>query len=157
MIVGDAGALASMRRSDYTVLGDTVNLAARLESANKASGTCVLVTRRTVELAGGENAPILFRVVARLRVVGKNESVDVYEPLGFADQVGDDRRRLAQLTRDVFDAFVAGRFHDCLDALAKMEQEFGPTKLQKLYERVCRQRLADPSGEFDGTIWLDAK
>src|SRR5260370_25193181 len=64
MVVGDAGDVHhGTSRSDYTVLGDCVNLGARLETANKIMGTFNLLSARTVELAGYK---FLFRPIDKL-------------------------------------------------------------------------------------------
>src|SRR5947209_17163290 len=80
MVVGDAG---SPDASDYTVLGDAVNFGSRLESANKFTGTQVLVSGRTAELSRDR---FLFRPVGKLRVVGKSEEVDVVEAICLAGE-----------------------------------------------------------------------
>src|SRR5439155_8265934 len=92
MIVGDAGGAGA---ADYTVLGDSVNLASRLEAANKHTGTRTLMTARTVELLG---AQFIVRPVGKLKVVGKEEAVAVYEPLASSRQATPADEKLAQLT-----------------------------------------------------------
>jgi class 3 adenylate cyclase len=154
--VGDAGSLAEPHRaSDYTCLGDTVNLSARLESANKATGTSILVTERTVQVIGPDS--ILFRPIGRLRVVGKASAVMVYEPLGFVREVSDDQRRLAELSGQIVDAFRAGRFDDCLGALGRLNGLATTDKFRHFYECACRQRMAAPLEDFDGSITLETK
>ncbi len=72
-VVGNMG---STQRFDYTAMGDTVNLASRLEGANKAFGTRILLGPETRALAG---EAVLARPLTRLTVVGRAEPAPVYE------------------------------------------------------------------------------
>ncbi|HEY1685418.1 MAG TPA: adenylate/guanylate cyclase domain-containing protein [Tepidisphaeraceae bacterium] len=152
MIVGDAG---SKRRSDYTVLGDSVNLASRLESANKHVGTMTMITARTAELCGGE---FLLRPVAKIQVVGKTEPVAVYEPLAYASQATDAQKRLAEVTREIYATFIAAEFSRCQQWIALAEKDFGSSKLFSIYTKNCEHYLiTPPAGNFDGRIVLEEK
>ena len=73
MVVGNMG---SSSRFDYTVMGSTVNLGSRLESANKVYGTSIMVPAATAEAAGDE---FIFRELDTVRVVGQKRPVDVFE------------------------------------------------------------------------------
>ena len=75
-VVGNMG---SSRRFDYTAMGDTINLAARLESAGKQYGVHLLVGESTVAAAGDT---VVAREVDRLRVVGKTQPVRIFELIG---------------------------------------------------------------------------
>jgi len=156
MIVGDAGSVDTMHRAaDYTVLGDLVNLGARLESANKATGTLMLMTERTVELMGDS---ILARPVGRLVVVGKTQGVMVYEPLAMRAEATDAQKNLVSLTAEVVKAFQAADFAGCLKKVEAMEAAVGASKITKLYRELSEEYLATPPGEpFDGCITLSEK
>ncbi len=159
MVVGDAGSIHAADRgdvaSDYTVLGDTVNLGARLESANKATGTLIMLNDRNAELV---RDTFLLRPIAKLQVVGKTEGVMTWEPLATIEEATDDQRHLAELWHGVVDAFVAGRFQESLDAIDAMDTDVGVTRLTELYRRLNLQYITDPPGDrFDGSIVLESK
>ncbi len=153
MIVGDAG---SEDASDYTVLGDVVNLSARLESANKYLGTRLLINENTSTYVQHE---WLLRPVARLQVVGKQESVMTFEPLAPRAQASPDQLRLAELTVRMVNAFQQGDFANCVQAGAEL-LAYDPqqSKLVGLYQRWARQyQQTPPEDDFDGRIELTEK
>jgi class 3 adenylate cyclase len=151
MVVGDAGPSDA---SDYTVLGDAVNLAARLESANKATGTLIMMNDRCAELIGDR---CLLRPLAKLQVVGKTQGVATFEPLCWADRADESQRRLAAMTREMFDHYQAARFTECERAAQAIDAVFGASKLTALYVEECRRLIAEPDPQFAGVISLTEK
>jgi adenylate cyclase len=156
MVVGDSGSMDPLYyASDYTVLGDNVNLSARLESANKALGSRILCVEQTIKMMG---PGILYRPMALLQVVGKTQGVMTYEPLCFESDATTDIRELAQVTRAVVESYVSARFDDCLAAVTTMQERFGSSKFTKIYLESAREfAIAPPGEDFDGTIILEAK
>jgi adenylate cyclase len=153
MVVGDAG---SDEASDYTVLGDAVNLGARLESANKITGTRILVGEGTAKLLPPDL--FLLRPIGRLQVVGLSRAVMTYEPLAYTAQASDAQRRRAMLTTRMVERFAAADFRGCLAAEAALRDAFVFDKLGSLYRAQCEQYLTHPppSG-FVGAIVLVEK
>ena len=87
VVVGNFGGEG---RIQYTALGDSMNVAARLEGANKSLKTAALISREAAEQMGLEN----FRAMGRVRVRGREKPIEVFEPLGIgeataASDVGD--------------------------------------------------------------------
>jgi class 3 adenylate cyclase/CHASE2 domain-containing sensor protein len=152
MVVGDAGPADA---SDYTVLGDTVNLAARLESANKYTGTLIMLNEGTAQAIGDDL--VLLRPLARLQVKGKSEGVMVYEPLALIAEATDEHRRHAALGKAVVDAYVAADFDNCLAALDELEAAFGETNLTIRYREACEQYKVELPDDFAGQIILESK
>ncbi len=143
--IGDCGAPPDL--NDYTVIGDSANLAARLESANKQFGTAILFcgnTRALIRDSGGLAIVSLGRVV----VVGQSIPIDLFTMLVEDPQVG----WIESVDRAV-QAFAHADFPACAAAWDAHEQAFGVSKLTVPF----RDALADPADKRDGVLRLRAK
>jgi CHASE2 domain-containing sensor protein/class 3 adenylate cyclase len=155
VVVGDAGSTdPTHNASDYTVIGDEVNLSARLESANKATGSRTLIESHTAEMA---RDLVLLRPIGTIRVVGKTEGAECFEPLALHIEATDEQRKLVEMSEAIVTSFRAGKFQECIEAAGRFEKEFGESKFSHLYITLCEQYLREPIADFDGQIVLTEK
>ena len=145
------GTFGTSQRLSYTVLGDRVNLAARLESAGKPLGVANLFCGRTRELTA-TNDDIAWRTVGTLRAEGKSEAVQVHEAFLAEDGLewlpGYEAALTAYEARD-FETALAG--FEAADAAR--EDGDGPSRF---YTPLCRAGIAGPLPE-DWTSTLALK
>ncbi len=136
VVVGNIG---SATKKNFTVIGDSVNLASRLEGASKVYGTEILLDERTVELAG---AAILAREVDEILVRGKQKPVRVFELLGLTSETSTSARRVIEGYGTALKRYRAGDYEGAKAALSGLRQtdpDDGPSKW--LFGR-CDEALA---------------
>ena len=112
-VVGNFG---SEQRFNYTCSGDTVNLGARLEEANRWLGTRILVPEPTRVACG---PAVLFRPLGSAKIRGKANPLVLYEPLAL-EPAPDDLRRLAEAFGRAIDALQSGDLASADAALAEV-------------------------------------
>ena len=150
------GNIGSDIRYDYTGIGDHMNLASRLEGANKEYGTYIMISEFTYSQV---RERVIVRDLDLIVVKGKSKPVKVYELLGRANEpLAEEQRKLVEFYQNGITLYRDRKWNE---AIKKFEQALTYSHTDepsKLYIHRCKELIANPPGaDWDGSFHMTSK
>jgi adenylate cyclase len=146
-----AGNIGSPKRMDFTMIGDGVNLASRLESACKQYSARILISERTFR---GLKGVYRTREVDHVIVKGKTEPVAVYEVLDYhTPETFPNLMDAVNHFRDGIDKYRRGDWPRAIDAFGETLKANPDDKLSQTYIERCQALEHDPPADWNG-VWV---
>jgi len=151
MLVGNMG---SKRRKNFTIMGDSVNLASRLEGINRQFGTHLIISEGTFIQVRDQ---VVARELDLIRVKGKMQPVKVYELLALADDAHPHRDLVSRFEKGL-QAYRIGQWQAAIEIFQDLVRDYPVDGPSRAFIGRCHDLLAHPpEGIWDGVFVMKSK
>jgi len=150
-IIGNMG---SEQKMNYTMMGDTVNTASRLEGANKAYGTYTMIS----EFAYKElNNEFVIRKLDLLKVVGKAKPIDVYELVCRKSEVLPEQLEMLEKYNVALNEYRSRNWDKAFSLFRDIVKKYDDPPSKTYYDRCLKYKRTPPPEDWDGVFVLTSK
>jgi TolA-binding protein len=143
---------------ESTVLGDSVNVASRLEGLTKLFKTSIIISDKTQELI--KDKPFLSRKLDRVSVVGRNEPMDIFEIFDYEEEsIKEAKLKSREEFENSVEIYEKGNWSDALKGFEQCIQSFPDDPATKIYLNRCQIMINNPDAAagWDGITYLTKK
>ena len=149
-----AGNLGSSNRLNYSVIGDTVNLAARLESLTRLYNVSNIVGEASVLVA----PDFVYRELDKVRVAGKTASVTIYELIAKRGVLTAEKEQELSAYAIALDAYRSGQWQRAEDLFSQLQQKCHNSPLSQIFlDRIKHFKNDPPADDWNGIFTFSSK
>lgn len=152
------GTIGGQSRLNASVIGDSVNLASRVEGLTKLYGARTLVTEGTINCLP-ENHNLSFRIVGLVRVKGKNKPTTLYEFLDCdPPEICTNKKAVQSRFGEAWESFRAGKMEEALDGFTKILKENPYDHAAQFHQSLCEKMITQGlPKDWDGVVTMETK